>query len=201
MPTENEKVRGLIYNSAILVHPSGKVDSYNKWFLPTVGPFEEKIFFNEGEELNVFNTKFGKIGIIICYDIYFPEISKALSLLGADMIICISASPTTTRKYFETLFPARALENSVYFIYVNIVGTEEDLVFWGGAQVYDPLGNLMTKAEYFKESAITFEIDISDVRRVRANRTLLRDIRPEIYQDLYHYSRYHNKIKNKEDRK
>ena len=103
MPTLDEKVKGLIYNSAVLVHPNKKVDIYNKWFLPTFGPFEEKIFFNEGEHIKLFNTKFGKIGIIVCYDLFFPELCKAYTLQGADMIICLSATPSVNRKYFETV--------------------------------------------------------------------------------------------------
>ena len=137
LPLKDSNVEGLVHNSAVLIHPNGKVDTYNKWFLPTFGPFEEKLFFDEGESLKVFNTKFGKIGILICYDLFFPEICKAYSLQGADIMICISASPSTTRKYFETLLPARAIENTTFMIYVNLVGTEEDLVLWGGSQIYD----------------------------------------------------------------
>ena len=193
MPLRDNKIKGLIHNAAILVHPNGKVDHYNKWFLPTFGPFEEKIFFDEGEEINVFKTKFGKVGLLICYDIFFPEITKALSLQGADILICISASPSTTRKYFETLIPARAIENTAFVIYVNLVGTQEDLVLWGGSQIYDPLGKLLIRAPYFKESIVTYEIDLDHLKTVRANRPVIRDIRPEIYQDLYVISRFHNK--------
>jgi len=191
MPLKDEKVEGLIYNSAILIHPNGKIDNYNKRFLITFGPFEEKLFFDEGEQSNVFETKYGKIGLFICYDIFFPEITKALSLQGADMIICISASPSTTRKYFEMLFPARAIENTTYLAYANLVGSQEGLVFWGGSQLYDPLGGLLIKAPYFKESIITYDIDLKKIKTARANRPVLRDIRPEIYQDLYDISRFH----------
>ncbi len=191
MPLKNSQVKGLINNSAILIHPDGKVDTYNKWFLPTVGPFEEKIFFDEGESLKLCDTKFGKIGLIVCYDIFFPELCRAYTLLGADIIICISATPSVTRKYFETLIPARAVENTVYFIYVNLVGTQENLVFWGGSQIYDPLANLLFKAPYFKESVKVCEIDLKQLEFARANRPVLRDIKPEIYQDLYNLSRFH----------
>jgi predicted amidohydrolase len=190
MPTLDEKIKGIIHNSAILIHPNKKVDCYHKWFLPTSGPFEEKIYFDEGELLKIFDTKIGKIGLLICYDIYFPEICKAYTLMGADIIICISASPSTTRKYFETLIPARAIENTVFMIYSNIVGTQEDLVFWGGSQAYDPLGNLIKKSDYFKENIISFNIDLDDLKSVRMNRRFISDIRPEIYQDLYDISRF-----------
>ncbi|MFO7678157.1 MAG: carbon-nitrogen hydrolase family protein [Thermoplasmatota archaeon] len=196
MPLKDEHVKGLIYNSAILVHPEGKIDYYNKRFLINFGPFEEKIFFDEGEESKVFDTKFGKIGLFICYDLYFPEITRVLTLQGADILICVSASPSTTRKYFETLLPARALENTIFIVYSNIVGTQEELVLWGGSQIYDPLGNLLIKAPYFKESIITYDLNIQMIETARANRPVLRDIRPEIYHDLYSLSRFH-KIKSK----
>ena len=107
------------------------------------------------------------------------------------MVICLSASPSITRKYFEPLIPARAIENTFFMIYVNIVGTQEDLVFWGGSQIFDPLGNLLIKAPYFKESSIYYDIDFDDIKLARANRPVIRDIRPEIFNDLYNYSRAH----------
>lgn len=195
MPTLDEKVKGLIHNSAVLIHPNGKVDKYNKWFLPTFGPFEEKIFFDQGEELPIIKTKFGKIGLIVCYDIFFPELCKAYSMQGADIIICLSATPSVNRKYFETLIPARAIENTVFFVYVNIVGNQDDLVFFGGAQIYDPLGAQIVKAPYFKESIKIAELDLKKIKMARANRPVIRDIRPEIYQDLYEFSRHHTKNK------
>ncbi len=195
MPLKNSKVEGLINNAAIFVHPNGKLDIYNKWFLITFGPFEEKIYFDEGENYHICDTKFGKIGLIVCYDLFFPELCRLYSMQGADIIICISASPSTTRKYFETLLPARAIENTVFMVFVNLVGTQEDLVFWGGSQVYDPLAKLVVKAPYFKESITTCEIDLKDIKIARANRPVLRDIRPDIYNDLYYVSRMHSKPK------
>jgi len=193
MPLKDDKVEGLNHNSAVLIHPNGKIDAYHKWFLPTFGPFEEKIFYDAGENLDVFNTKYGKVGLIVCYDLFYPEICKAYSQMGAEMIICISASPSVTRKYFEALLPARAIENTVFMIYSNIVGTQEELVFWGGSQACDPLSNLLVKGNYFKENIVTCEIDLEKIKTARANRPVLRDIRPEIYQDLYEISRKHQK--------
>jgi 5-aminopentanamidase len=196
MPTKKQEVKGIINNSAILIHPDKKIDIYNKWFLPTFGPFEEKIFFDQGEQIKVFDTKIGKIGLIICYDIFFPELTKALSLQGAEIIVCISASPNISRKYFETLIPARAVENTVFFLYTNIVGTQENLTFWGGSQAYDPLANQLCKAPYYKENISIFEIDLDTISTCRANRPVLRDIRPEIYNDLYTLSRFNKYTKN-----
>ncbi len=193
MPLKDEKVTGIIYNAAILLHPDGTINTYKKWFLPTFGPFEEKLYFDEGETLPVFATPFGTIGIQICYDIFFPEISKAYALQGADLIVCISASPSVTRSYFETILPTRAIETTTYIAYTNIVGPQEDLVFWGGSQIYDPFGKQIKKAPYFKETSITTEIKQDQLKQARANRPVLRDIRSEIYLDLYQYARYHKK--------
>lgn len=198
LPRKDDTVKGLIYNSAVLIHPKGTIDIYDKWFLPTFGPFEEKIFFDEGEHLPLFQTALGKIGIIICYDLYFPELCKAYSLQGADIIICISASPSTTKQYFEALLPARAIENTTFMAYVNLVGTQEDLVCWGGSQLYDPLGNLLIRAPYYEESIITYDLDLKTLVRARANRPVMRDIRSELYQDLYNFSRFHNKSNTKQ---
>jgi predicted amidohydrolase len=201
MPCKDSTVDGLIYNTAVLIQPDGTVNAYRKWFLPNAGPFEEKIFFDQGEDLPVFTTVLGKIGLLICYDLNFPELAKALTLQGADLLICISASPTTTQRYFETLLPARALENTVFFAYVNLAGNQEDLIYWGGSQVYDPLGNLLVKAPYLKESIITCDVNLTLLEPARARRPVLRDIRPEIYQDLYNFSRFHTKQKTTEDKK
>jgi len=191
MPLLNERITGLVHNASVLIQPDGTIDAYKKWFLPTFGPFEEKLFFDEGETLPVFQTKLGTIGLCICYDIYFPEITKALTLQGAEIIICISASPSVTRTYFETILPARAIENTTFMVYANIIGNQENLVFWGGSQAYDPLGNLLGKAPYFEESMVNYTLDKSKISLARANRPVIRDIRPEIYQDLYKYSRFH----------
>ncbi len=189
MPLSDSTITGIFHNAAMLVHPDGHVDKYEKWFLPTFGPFEEKLYYDEGEQLPVFTTKFGRIGLLICYDIFFPELAKAYALQGADILVCISASPSVSRLYFETLLPARAIENTTFVLYANIVGSQEDLVFWGGSQAYDPLGKQLIKAPYFEESCVTATIDMDMLNIARANRPVLRDIRPAIYQDLYAISR------------
>ena len=189
LPLADEKRKGLIYNAAVLLHPNGEIGVYKKWFLPNFGPFKEKLFFDQGETLPVFQTPLGTIGVIICYDLFFSELSKSLAMQGADIIICISASPTISKRFFEILFPARAIELTTFFIFTNIVGTQDDLVFWGGSQAYDPLGNLIIKAPYHEESIITFDIDLSTLPTIRAHRPTIRDTRPELFSDLLKISR------------
>lgn len=189
MPLFHPSIKGLIHNSALYINKEGSLSVYDKWFLPNFGPFEEKFFFDEGEHLPIISTPFGNIGLLICYDVFFPEICKAYSLQSADILIVISASPSVTRTYFERILPARAIENTAFVLYSNIVGTQENLVFWGGSQAYDPFGNILTKAPYFKESIVTCTLDFDQLSVARAHRPVLRDTRSEIYQDLYQYAR------------
>jgi len=180
---------GLIYNAAIMVHPDGRVSVYRKSFLANFGPFEEKFYFTPGDALPVFETVYGKIGMCICYDVFFPELVKALVLKGADMIICISASPTTTQEFFEKVLPARATEDTVFVAYSNLVGTQENLVFWGGGQIYGPKGNLIARGKYLKEGTVTVDIDFGDIEEARASRPTLRDTKADLFSDLYRISR------------
>ena len=107
------------YNSSLLIGPDGYIGRYDKWHLVNFLPFDEKRYFFKGTKLPVFETELGTIGLIICYDIFFPELCTALTMQGADIIVSISASPTFSRKFFEIVAPARAVENTVFFIFNN----------------------------------------------------------------------------------
>ncbi len=184
-PLSDEKTEGKIYNAAILVHPNGRIDHYEKMHLPTFGPFEEKWYFAPGDKLPVFETKFGKIGLQICYDIFFPEITKAYALQGADIVFCISASPSTTRKFFEAILPARAIESTVFMVYSNLIGPQDKLVFWGGGCAIDPRGNVLAKGKYFEDDICIAEIDLGMMRNYRRNRPTIADSKMENYLKIY----------------
>ncbi len=174
----------VLHNSAVLIGPEGYVGKYQKMYLPTHSVFEEKRYFRPGYQADVFDTKVGKIGMIICYDIYFPEITRLLSLKGANIIICISASPSVRKGFFETLTAARAIENGVFLAYVNLAGIEDGLQFWGGSRVVAPSGSIISQAKYDVDDLIQATIDYSDMNRVRAWIPTLRDLRPEIFTSL-----------------
>jgi len=184
MPEKSEKAESVIYNTAVLVGPRGYIGKYRKMYLPTHSVFEEKRYFRPGYETPVFETELGKIGLIICYDVFFPEVSRALKLKGAQIIVCISASPAVRRNFFETLTAARAIENNTFVIYVNLVGIEEGLQFWGGSRIISPSGSIIKKAKYNEEDFVVGEIDLDDIRHVAAFVPTIRDLRPEIYQKL-----------------
>ena len=184
MPEMSKKAESVIYNTAVLVGPEGYIGKYRKMHLPTHSVFEEKRYFRQGYETPVFETQIGRIGLMICYDVFFPEVSRALKLNGAQLIVCISASPAVRRKFFEILTAARAIENNVFLAYVNLVGIEDGLQFWGGSRIISPSGSIITKAKYDEEDFVVGEIDIKDVRHVAAFVPTIRDLRPELYEQL-----------------
>ncbi|MDH5267701.1 MAG: carbon-nitrogen hydrolase family protein, partial [Candidatus Bathyarchaeota archaeon] len=145
---------------------------------------EEKRYFRLGYQAPVFETEIGKLGLTICYDVFFPEISRLLRLKGAQLIICISASPARRRKFFEVLTTARAIENTVFLAYVNLVGVENGLQFWGGSRLIAPNGNIITQAKYDEEDLTTGNVDYADLERIETFVPTLRDLRPELFNSL-----------------
>jgi predicted amidohydrolase len=184
MPECDSDKKGLFYNSSLLVYPNEEVGSYRKMHLANFGPFEEHLYFGTGVNLPVFETRFGKIGMLICFDCFFPEVSKIYALKGADILVCISASPSTTRTFFEKVIEARAIENAIFFTYTNLVGTELNMVYWGGNTVIGPRGDIKAKGEYFKEEIVKCEINLKDLSTAREFRPTLRDTRLELFSEL-----------------
>ena len=184
MPEVSEKTHATLYNTAVLVGPKGFIGKYRKMYLPTHSVFEEKRYFRPGYQTVAFDTELGKIGLIICYDIFFPEVSRLTRLEGAQLIVCISASPAVRRMFFETLTVARAMENAAFLAYVNLVGIEDGLQFWGGSRLIGPQGKILAKAKYDEEDLVIGEVDYADIRPVEAFVPTLKDIRPELFDKL-----------------
>lgn len=184
MPEVSEKTHATLYNTAVLIGPKGLIGKYRKMYLPTHSVFEEKRYFRPGYQTAVFDTELGKIGLIICYDIFFPEVSRLTRLEGAQLIVCISASPAVRRMFFEVLTVARAMENAAFLAYVNLVGIEDGLQFWGGSRLIGPQGKILVKAKYDEEDLVIGEVDYADIRPVEAFVPTLKDIRPELFDKL-----------------
>ena len=182
MPERDPKRRGIVYNSSVVARPDGTVDSYRKWSLPNFGPFEERMFFGHGDRLPVFDTPVGRLGLLICYDIFFPEICKAYAIQGADILVCISASPTTSRYLFTALATARAIENACAFIYCNLVGSQIQLTFWGGSHIVGPRGEVTVQGPAYDEAIVEGEIDLKEIELSRPLRPTVRDTRREAFE-------------------
>lgn len=184
MPELSLKTKATIFNTAVLTGPAGLIGKYRKMYLPTHSIFEEKRYFRQGYQANAFNTTVGNIGLIICYDIFFPEVCRLTRLKGANLIVCISASPAVRKVYFELLTTARALENTAFLAYVNLAGVEDGLHFWGGSRVIGPTGDLLAKAKYYDEDLVTCEVDYRDLKGAETFIPSLRDLRPELFDKL-----------------
>jgi len=184
MPELSEKTQATVYNTAVFVGPKGLIGKYRKMYLPTHSVFEEKRYFRSGYEPAAFQTSLGNIGLTICYDVFFPEVFRLTRLQGAQLIVCISASPAVRRNYFEILTSARALENTVFLAYVNLAGIEDGLQFWGGSRLVCPTGDVVAKAKYDEEDFIICEVDFNDLRVAETFIPTLRDLRPELFDKL-----------------
>ena len=181
---EREEATKRLYNTSVLVAPDGKVASYRKVYPANFGPFEEGLYFGRGDGLTLVETQLGRIGLLICYDAFFPELSKAYALQGADLLAIISASPATSKPFFDRILPARAIENAMPVLYTNLVGTELNIVFQGGTQAIGPRGEDLGKAEDFVESVVHVDLDLRDSQTARAFRPTLRDTRKELWEPV-----------------
>ena len=170
-----EKSGKSLFNSAIMIGPDGYIGHYRKQFLPNFGPFEEKLFFGEGDQTPVFETPFGKIGVQICYDLFFPETSMGLALNGAELILNLAASPTTSRPLFHRVIPARAIETTCFYAYSNNVGTQGSLTFAGESVIVDPRGKTIAEIPSFEEGVIVCELLLEELESFREARPVLRD--------------------------
>jgi predicted amidohydrolase len=188
MPELSGKTRATIFNTAVFVGPRGVIGKYRKMYLPTHSVFEEKRYFRPGYQTAAFNTAIGNIGLCICYDLFFPEVCRLTRLKGAELIVCISASPAVRRGYFEVLTAARALENTAFLAYVNLVGVEDGLQFWGGSRLVSPTGDILAKAKYDEEDFVLCEVDYRDIRAAEPFIPTLRDLRPELFDELKKHS-------------
>lgn len=166
---------GVVYNAALCIDDQGAGTWIHKRALPTFTTFREGLFFAHGSEQPVWRTRLGDIGVHICYDLYFPEFQKRQVLDGADILVNISASPSSSRRFFEALLPARAIENAVFVLYSNNVGSQDGLVFWGGAQGYGPRGQALGGVEAYQEDVARVPLDLADLEAARQFRPTIRD--------------------------
>lgn len=169
---------GVTYNSALCIDSDAEVQWVHKRALPTFTTFREGLFFASGPQQGVWNTKLGNIGVHICYDLYFPEFQKRQVLDGADILVNISASPSASRRFFEALLPARAIENAVFSLYSNNAGAQDGLVFWGGAQGWSPRGVCLGRVNPLEDGVARFQVDLGDLAAAREFRPTIRDSDP-----------------------
>jgi NAD+ synthase (glutamine-hydrolysing) len=161
---------------------------HRKVYLPTYGIFDEKRFLAAGNSFRAFDTRFGRVGLLICEDFWHISSPYLLWQDGADIFLLTSASPGRgiteehigSADWVETINRSYAGLFTSFFAHSNRVGFEDGLYFWGGATLYDPDGKLVKMGPYDKEAITYAEMDLSKLRRTRTRLPLLRDERPDI---------------------
>jgi len=180
-----EKDGDAFYNSAVLTGPEGFIGTYRKTHLF----FEEKLYFSPGNTgFQVWNTRVGHLGIMICFDWFFPESIRALALLGAEII----AHPSNlVLPYCPQAMPVRCLENRVFAITANRIGSErrkesQSLNFIGQSQVVSHEGNVLIRASESEEELLTIDMNPQEARNKSLNsfNDIFKDRRPEYYDPL-----------------
>ena len=187
VPFYERAMAGELYNTALLVDDGGEIrGAYRKHHLPMSSHFNEKFYFRPGNSgFPVFDTPFGRVGIMICYDRHFPESARALGLGGAEYVFVPTA--TTTRGYsrsvWETELRAHAIANGFYVAGVNRVGVELESTYYGASVFIDPIGAIVAQAGG-EEAVLVADLPRARVEEVRAVWPFYRDRRPDAYAAL-----------------
>jgi len=183
---ERDEITGSLYNTALIIGPRGVLGLYRKRHLPSYGVFDEARYFSRGKSgVAVVDVNGHRIGVGICYDAFYPEVSRIMMMRGAVVHVYISAAPDMSRDHFEVFTRARAMENTAYVVYVNTVGQYDGLGFFGGSHVVNPLGRVIAKLRYYEEDIATVELDPRDVINYRSHRPILKDLEPEDIELLH----------------
>ncbi len=184
-----EKVESVLYNSAVIVGPEGELlDVYNKIHLRG----EERMAFREGYKLPVIPTEIGNIGLMIGYDLAFPEVARSLALDGADIICCVANWEAAQIDEWKTYTRARAYENAVFVAAANRVGEDVTLNFGGESMIVGPRGHIHATlaAETDPQTGAPLEgfavarIDLDEVRKYREEFQFIQNRQPAVYKAL-----------------
>ena len=163
---------GGVMNAAYII--SDRISWYDKINLPNFGVFSERSLFRNGSEPKMFECGGFRFGVIVCYDIFFPELTKMYAMNGADAVVCISASPMTSRVAFERVVPARSVESTVYMLFVNNIGMRGKMEFFGKSRCLTPTGDISVIMDH--DAGIrTVELSKDDIEFARMQRPTIAD--------------------------
>ena len=173
------------FNSSVYFEDGEVRHVHRKVYLPTYGMFDEQRYFARGDRIRTFDSKFGRMALLICEDLWHPSTIYLAALQGALAVLCPSASPLRgivddqvqddNARYWEMLNRVYAETFSLFMIYGNRSGFEDGVGFWGGSEIVDPFGQCIAKAKYYEEDFIVAQVPFESVRRKRTMSPLLRD--------------------------
>jgi len=192
-----EKYGQNYFNSLVLIDSNGRLsDIYRKSHIPDGPGYNEKFYFTPGNTgFKVFNTEYGKIGCGICWDQWFPECARSMTLLGADIILyptAIGSEPQdpnlNSKKHWENVMIGHSAANQIPIVASNRIGEEiEDDIkinFYGGSFITDHLGNIQAQMDSSTEGVISHEINVDEIRKFRQSWGNFRDRRPDLYKKI-----------------
>jgi len=187
VPVYEKEQAGFLYNTAAVIDADGEyLGKYRKNHIPQTSGFWEKYFFKPGNlGYPVFQTKYAKIGVYICYDRHFPDGARILGLNGAEIVYNPSATVAGLSQYLWKLEqPAHAAANGYFMGCINRVGTEEPWnlgKFYGTSYFVDPRGQIIAEASEDNDELLVTELDLNLIDEVRSTWQFFRDRRPETY--------------------
>jgi beta-ureidopropionase len=191
VPIYEREMSGVFYNSAAVIDADGRyLGKYRKHHIPHCHPgFWEKFYFTPGNSgYLVFETKFARIGIYICYDRHFPEGARILGLNGAEIVFNPSATVAGLSEYlWELEQPAHAVANGYFVGAINRVGKEPPWnigEFYGKSYFCNPRGKIVAQASRDKDEVVVADLDLEEINQVRATWQFYRDRRPESYGEI-----------------
>jgi N-carbamoylputrescine amidase len=193
-----KRAEGLYHNTTAVIDADGSyLGKYRKMHIPDDPAFFEKFYFTPGDlGYKVFQTKFAKIGVLICWDQWYPEAARITALMGAEILFYPTAigwataqdDDTNTEQYnaWQTIQRGHAVANGVHVVSVNRVGYEQDglMKFWGGSFVSNPFGNVIYQASHENEETNVVEIDLQKTDFYRTHWPFLRDRRIDSYDPI-----------------
>ncbi len=191
VPVYEIDMTGVYYNTAAVIDADGRyLGKYRKHHIPQVAPgFWEKYYFTPGNTgYPVFDTRFARIGVYICYDRHFPEGARALGLNGAEIVFNPSATVAGLSEHlWEIEQPAHAVANGYFIAAINRVGIEAPWKigqFYGRSYFCNPRGKIIAQASREKDEVLVADLNIDEIQEVRNTWQFFRDRRPESYGDL-----------------
>ncbi|MDP2037159.1 MAG: carbon-nitrogen hydrolase [Ignavibacteria bacterium] len=202
LPIFEKRAAGVYHNSVVMIDADGSIlGIYRKMHIPDDPAYYEKYYFTPGDlGFKAFETKYGKVGSLICWDQWYPEGARLTALQGASVLFyptAIGWHPAEKERYGKaqqdswiTIQRAHAIANGVYVCSVNRIGFEQPvkeqagIEFWGGSFICDPQGVVIAEASSNKEEIILAEVDLKHLETIRRNWPFLRDRRIDAYGDI-----------------
>jgi predicted amidohydrolase len=175
---------GRLWNTALLVGPDGLIGRYDKTHIPPLGA-DQYVTAGQGP-YQVHPTAIGQIGLQICYDWRFPEVTRSLALEGADVVVMPTCSPASSSELADYVPRTRAVENAVFFVMVNRIGPDGSADFLGRSQVVNPAGQVLVDAADL-QGIVTADIDVAQARDKDREQgafalAIMADRRPDLYR-------------------